>query len=255
MSKLFKIIMAVLIALSLGAPTAFAHQGHSHGHDHGKETLVALGDSISFGYNLGQNNNSPSKSAFPFLIGDKADLRVHNLSVPSLQTQDLLALLETNKKYRQAIRHAEYVTVTIGGFDFVQILRAAYAESGGNAANFEKLLAQKLAGSDVFDNLADIIEEIRSLTDAPIVLYNIYNPFQVNDPLHLLADKFLPGVNSSYAQIAEAFRDVEIADAYNAFGDNQAKFVIAKDVHPTAAGQKVLAKIGFKAFCFDYVKN
>ncbi|ETP69896.1 SGNH/GDSL hydrolase family protein [Planococcus glaciei] len=253
MNKLFKVIVAVLLALSLGTPTAFAHQDHGHGH--GKDSLVALGDSIPFGYNLTTNNSSPAKNAFPGLIADEADLRVRNLGVPGWQTTDLLTALETNQKFRQAVRHADYVTVNIGSNDFLEILRAANAESGGNQQKFQELLAFKLANSDVFDNIAAILEEIRSRTDAPIVLYNIYNPFQVNDPLHRVSDLFLPQINAKFAGLADAYDDVELADAYSAFGNNQAKYVIPRDIHPTAAGHKVLAAIGIEAFCFDFVHN
>lgn len=116
MNKLFKVIAAVLLALSLGTPTAFAHQDHGHGHS--KDSLVALGDSIPFGYNLTKNNSSPAKIAFPSLIGDEADLRVRNLGVPGWQTTDLLTAFETNQKFRQAVRRADYVTVNIGATIF-----------------------------------------------------------------------------------------------------------------------------------------
>lgn len=253
MSKLFKVIVAVLLALSLGTPTAFAHQDHGHGH--GKDSLVALGDSIPFGYNLTKNNDSPAKNAFPSLIGNEADLRVRHLGVPGWQTTDLLTALETNQKFRQAVRHADYVTVNIGSNDFLEILRSANVESGGNQQKFRELLTFKLANSDVFDNIAAILEEIRSLTDAPIVLYNIYNPFQVNDQLHQVSDLFLPQINAKFAQLADAYDDVELADAYSAFGDNQAKYVFPRDIHPTAAGHKVLAAIGLEALCFEPVHN
>lgn len=257
MKKLFKLFSALLIILTFATPTAFASNDHGNGHgkDHGKELLVSLGDSIPFGYGLSKDIGVPSKSAFPYLIGDEADLRVRNLAVPGWQTDDLLAALDTNKKFRKAVKHADYVTVTIGSNDFLEALRIANVESGGNPALLEKLLAQKLAQSDAFDNLADILEEIRSLTDAPIVLYNIYNPFQVNDPAHQLADRFLPQLNATYALLAGDFYNVELADAAAAFGDNQAKYVIKGDIHPTAAGQKVLAKIGLRALCLETAKH
>ena len=249
MTKLFNIFVAVLIALSLGTPSAFADNNH------GKESLVALGDSIPYGYNLGQTNESPAKIAFPFLIGDDADLRVRNLGVPGWQTQDLLAALKTNKNFRKAVHHSDYVTLNIGSNDFLEILRSAHAESGGNSELLRKLIEQKLASSNAFDNLSKIIQEIGSLTDAPIVLYNIYNPFQLNDPFHLVADHYLPQINAVYAEIAHVYYNVELADAYSAFGDNQAEYVIPQDVHPTAAGQEVLAEIGLAALCLETVKH
>lgn len=257
MSKLFKLFSALLIILTFATPTAFASNDHGkdHGYHHGKDLLVSLGDSIAFGYGLSTDIGTPSKAAFPYLIGDEADLRVRNLAVSGWQTDDLLAALENNKKFRKAVKHADYVTVAVGSNDFLEALRLANVESGGDPVRFEKLLAQKLAQSDVFDNLAEILKEIRSLTDEPIVLYNIYNPFQVNDPVHQFADRFLPQINANYALLADAFHDVELADAAAAFGDKQAKYVIKGDVHPTAAGQKLLAKIGLRALCIETVKH
>lgn len=249
MNKLFKFLVAAFIAFTLGTSAAFAD------YNHGKDSLVALGDSIPFGYNLGNNNNRPAKAAFPYLIGEEADLRVRNLGVPGWQSDDLLVALETNKEFRQAVRHAEYVTLNIGSNDFLEILRAANVESGGNSELFQQLVRQKLDTSDAFGNLAEIIQEIRSLTDSPIVLYTIYNPFQLTDQFHQLSDLYLPQINAAFAEIADSFSDVVLADADHAFADNQAEYVILQDIHPTVAGQAALAEIGLEALCLDFAKH
>lgn len=249
MNKLVKILAGALIALSLGSSSALAD------YDHRKESLVALEDSIPFGYNLGDRNDHPAKASFPYLIGDEADLRVRNLGVPGWQTHDLLAALDTNKKFRQAVRHADYVTLNIGNNDFLETLRTANAESGGDPELFQQLIRQKLASSDAFDNLAAILQELRSLTDSPIVLYTIYNPFQLTDQFHQLSDLYLPQINASFAEIADSFSDISLADADQAFGDDQAEYVILQDIHPTVAGQSALAEIGLEALCLNTVKH
>lgn len=245
MKRLIKTVSAVLLVSSLSAPAAYAKN------DNGKESLVALGDSIPFGFNLGQNNQNPAKTSYPYLIGEDGDLRVRNLGISGWQSAQLLNALETNQKYRQALDHADYVSVTIGSNDLLAILRAAAAESGGNQALFQQLLQQKLTTSTVFSNIAETIEEIRSLTDAPIVLYNVYNPFQLNDPLHYLADAVLPQINLGFTGLAASNANVYVADAYSAFGNNQATYVIQGDIHPTNAGQEVLADIGLDALGLD----
>lgn len=237
--------LAVLLAASLMSPTAFAKS------DQAKESFVALGDSIPFGYNLGQNNKNPSKAAYPYLIGAEEDLRVRNLGVPGWQSDQLLDALEEEQKYRQAVSHADYVAITIGNNDLLQILREAGAESAGNPALFQQLLVQKLQADDVFANIAAAIAETRSLTDAPIVLYNVYNPFQLNDSLHYVADAILPMINQTFTALAASSENVFLADANSAFGNNQAAYVIAGDIHPTAAGQQVLADIGSLALGFE----
>lgn len=252
MSKLLRILIVLALILPLPMSTVFAHDDHN---DHGKDSLVALGDSVPFGYSPYSNNKRPAKYAYPYLIGAKADLRVHNLGVPGWQTDDLLAALKSNKKFRQAVKRADYVTVQIGGNDFLAILRAAQTESQGNPVLFNQLLQQKLAASKAFDNLREIVKEIRALTNGRIILYNLYNPFQLNDPLHQVADNYLPQLNSMYQGVADSNKRVSLADAYNAFGNKQAKYVFEGDIHPTKDGQAKLAKIGLKLLKRDYAHH
>lgn len=246
MSKLIRVLIVLVMALSLPMTTAFAHNGH------GKDSLVALGDSIPFGFDPRENNEQPAKHAYPYLIGDKADVKVRNLGVPGWKTTELLTALQHNKKFRQAVKRADYVTIHIGSNDFLEVLRAAGAESGGDNALFHRLFQQKLANSPVFDNLESIIEEVRSLTRARIVLYNVYNPFPLNDPLHQVSDMYLPQINDAYQDLADSSKKVKLADAYSAFGDKQAKYLIPGDVHPSKAGHSKLAKIGEKALYRAY---
>lgn len=236
--------MAVLLVSLLSSPTAFAKS------DNAKESLVAVGDSIPFGYNLGQTNQNPAKTSYPYVIGKLTDLRVRNLGVPGWQSDQLLTALQTNQKYRQAISHSDYVAVTIGSNDFLEILRAAATESGENQLLFQQILQQKLEESDVFENITQTIQEVRSLTDSPIVLYNVYNPFQLTDPLlHNVSDVFLTQIiNPAFAVLAFSYQDVYLADAYNAFGNDQARYVLPGDIHPTEDGQAKLAEISLQAF-------
>lgn len=245
MKKITKSLAVLILATSVAMPSAFAKS------DQGKDSLVALGDSIPFGLNLGQTNQNPYKMSYPYLIGDEGDLRVRNLGVSGWQSDQLLVALESDQQYRQAVNHADYVTITIGNNDLLQILREAATESGGDQTLFQQLLTQKIAANDVFANIAATIAETRSLTDAPIVLYNVYNPFQITDPLHYVADGVLPVINQAFAFLAATNGNVYLADAYNAVGNNQATYVIAGDIHPTEAGQQLLAEIGSALFGFN----
>ena len=242
MKKLIKMIVFVLLASLLASPTVFAKS------DNAKESLVAVGDSIPFGLNLGQTNQNPAKTSYPYVIGKLADLRVRNLGVSGWQSDQLLEALQTDQKYRQAIIPSDYVAVTIGNNDLLAILREAATESGGNQALFQQLLQLKLSQSDVFSNIQQILTEIRSLTDSPIVLYNVYNPFQLTDRLHYVADSVLPTINTAFTALAFSNADVYLSDAYTAFGNNQALYVLPGDIHPTKAGQAKLAEIGLNAF-------
>lgn len=242
MKKIFKLSALLLVINLLFSPTTFAKS------DNGNTLLVALGDSIPYGYNLSKNNENPSMFAFPYLIGNEANLQVRNLGVPGWKTIDLLRALRTDQTYRQAVKHADYITINIGNNDLLQALKAAQADSGGDPVLFTPLLQQKITGSNLFRNLGEIIKEARTLTDAPIAIYNVYNPFQKDTSLHRVALQVLPIINSTYEKLTTVFHylydDVLLADAYAAFGQNQATYVIPDDIHPTIKGQIKLAQIG-----------
>jgi lysophospholipase L1-like esterase len=248
MKKIFRSLMFVLAISLLFSSVTFAKS------DNAKKSLVALGDSIPYGYNLGNTNEHPSRDAFPYLIGEDADLRVRNLGEPGWTTDQLINTLETDQKFRQAIRHADYITLNIGNNDLLAVLNQANIDSNGNPNLFMLLLNQRLpvATQTITANLGDITQQIRLLTDAPIAVYNIYNPFQVDNPmLHNLGNLVLPGFNYAMGNLTSTlnlyYSNVLLADAFTAFGIDQATYVIRDDIHPTKAGQEVLAQIGLEA--------
>lgn len=226
--KLISTLSAVVLATSLFSTSVLAKDNNS------KDSLVALGDSISYGFNLENNNEHTSRDAFPYLIGKDATLRVRDLAIPGLKTTDFLSVLGT-KKYQEAIEHADYITLTIGGND----LTAAFSDN--------QVTQQEL--SQILNNIKMDLQAIRKLTDAPIVLYNTYNPYQVTDTRHGVGNVILAGFNAQLELLVGYLGDpkIVVADAYHAFGDRQDLYVRVNDIHPTILGQQLLAQIGLEA--------
>lgn len=244
-----KIIRPLLTALILASSLSLSVTGVALAKDNnGQKSLVALGDSITYGYNLGVNNQHPSKDAFPSIIGQDGHLRVRNLAEPGWTTEDLLAALST-EKYQQALKHADYVTLDIGSND---LLRALKLSQETNVDLYNLLVNDTLP--TLKNNLATSIIEIRKHTRAPIIVYNIYNPFRLDTPqniaLHRLSDQLLPSfVNPLISTTVQQLRyqgvlNVIIADAYTAFEIAPNAYIRENDIHPTEAGQEVLANIG-----------
>lgn len=247
-----KKIFALLAALVLVFPIIPSDAGAKGGN--GKDSLVALGDSIPFGYNLENHNHRPSRDAFPHLIGEQADLRVRNLGQPGWTTEDLLTALQTDEKFRQSVRHADYVTISIGNNDLLSEFSSPDDQrvigqllQGGLTLDEWTLVHRMLEVPALLGNLNQIITEIKSLSDAEIVLYNIYNPFFTSDyERYGIANALLNGINPLIAGLSDD--RVEIADAFTAFsGGNHNDFLIPGDIHPTFLGQQELAEIGFEA--------
>ncbi|GFN31167.1 SGNH/GDSL hydrolase family protein [Paenibacillus xylaniclasticus] len=214
-----------------------------------QKSYVALGDSISYGYNLGPNNDKPSLLAFPYLLGGSANLKVTNFGVPGMTSGELLTALQTDSKYISSLQKADYVTMNIGNNDLLGALSAAKEADG----TVDPVKLQQALGTvlpTMISNIKNSILEVRKYTNAPIAVYNIYNPAQVSDPMHTQFTTLLTTVvNPNIATLVSALApyNVTLANAYNAFGENQKLFVRPNDIHPTVLGHIILASIGFSA--------
>ncbi|MDN7228178.1 GDSL-type esterase/lipase family protein [Planococcus sp. N064] len=208
-----------------------------------QETLVALGDSITYGANL----EDSGQSAYPYLIGKDAGFEVQNLAVSGWQTAQVTAALREDEDYRQKVQDADVIAMTIGSNDLLEILRLAETSGAGDPQQMGEILRQELSNSIVFDKIGGLIEEIQSLTDAQILLYNIYNPFPFTNPIYQIGEALLPQVNATFQEVAEGYENVYLVDAYSAFNGKQEDYIIPGDIHPTEEGQAVLAEIGLEA--------
>jgi lysophospholipase L1-like esterase len=211
-----------------------------------KKSLVALGDSITFGWNLSPTNDSPSDKAFPSLIANSEDdYQVSNLAVGGAASGDLLALLKT-KSYRDALTRASVITLEIGSNDFLLGARSIIEKLTSIPGYTPTLADMQVIGlitKQYSMNMAAIISEIRSVTKAPIILYNIYNPFYGID-LQAGALLALPNmIINSY----DSDPSIVVADAFSAFAGKQNNLVMPNDVHPNIDGHYVLAQLGLYA--------
>ncbi len=229
--------LTIALTGSLFTTTAFAME--NNGQSNGNIELVSLGDSITFGYNLGIKNGEPSSYAFPYLIAENTNLEVRDLGVPGWTTKNLLKALKNDNNFRNSINQADYITLDIGNNDLLHVLK----KNKDNLTEIPSVIDSMLPA--LSQNLNEIIKEVRSLSDAPIVIYNFYNPYQINNPLHYLSNELLTkSINPVIAKVARKNKNIKIADAFNAFDKNQAVYVRKGDIHPTIKGQEVLALIG-----------
>jgi lysophospholipase L1-like esterase len=245
--KRFSFLLILLLALgTIFSSVASAKKQEKH-------NLVALGDSITFGYNLEPNQIKPSPRAFPNLI-DKEEFKVTNLGVPGWTSAELLNALKTNPVFINSLNTADVVTLNIGSNDFIQ------------AAGLQQLLAthtpvqdtQQLelqllaAQQQLINNLPNIITEIKKHTNAPIIFYNLYNPIGAStDPvigsLHLLGEQFIPKINNFIYKPIAIQSGALLVDAYSTFNGKEAKYILPGDVHPSFAGHKALAELADEA--------
>ncbi|MYL20446.1 SGNH/GDSL hydrolase family protein [Halobacillus litoralis] len=211
--------------------------GSAHVYSSEKQ-ITALGDSIPYGYQLTPGNKQASPQAFPYLIGEKSGMAVHNLSVPGLTSGELLQELKTNKAVRKTVADSDYVLLYIGGNDLLNFLKQ---NDPGHGVDLEK--AAPVIRNLIY-NVYSTILEIDALTDGEIFIYNLYNPYpaasdQLNAPLAYINKQY-----QSLVQLVRHFASVTLLDAYEVF-DGHPEYIIERDVHPNKKGQEKLAELGW----------
>ncbi|PSR26287.1 MAG: hypothetical protein C7B47_10930 [Sulfobacillus thermosulfidooxidans] len=207
-------------------------------------SLVALGDSISFGYNLG-SNLQPSPLAFPYLIGQQEHLPVNDLAVPGWTSTNLLTALNT-PLYLETLKTAKVVTIDIGNNDLLSIaLKDGILFSSADQLTPSEESAISQALNQFRINLGMILTEVhQEAPQAHIVLYNIYNPIPTQmAALHNLVNPPILAMNQIIAKAALAFH-IPVANAYQAFDGHEQQDIITENVHPSVLGQETLATLG-----------
>ncbi|RXT04316.1 GDSL-type esterase/lipase family protein [Ammoniphilus sp. CFH 90114] len=220
-----------------------------------KKKLVVLGDSIVTGYHLENTTLQPSDHAFPYLIGAELDYQVDNLGVPGWTTADLLKALKT-PSYKEALKKADSVVLYIGSNDLLKAMSGIILKLKQNTSyqpTEEEIKGMFPSVMGIMTHLPAIMKEIRQETDAPIVLYTLYNPFPSDMRVFQASESILQPLNFFYRWAAAQTHDVHIADAYRAFSGQQKQYVRiqAADIHPSEEGQQALAKVGKEVLTRD----
>ncbi|NKE08212.1 MULTISPECIES: GDSL-type esterase/lipase family protein [Mesobacillus] len=246
MRKLSQIFLLLTIFLMAGS--IFTSKSFSMENEEGALNVVALGDSITYGWNLEQDRSKPSVKAFPYLISENA--AVTNISYPGWTSTQLLDHMKTLPHVIPSLQEADVVTLNIGSNDLLQAAGIQKILAGGVPVAPTPEMEQKIAAASaqLAVNLQEILTMIKSQTDVPIILYNVYNPFGPSaEPfpasLHLLGEQITKNVNEQVINPIAYHSGALVADANSAFSGQQNQYIIPGDIHPNETGHIVLAGI------------
>jgi lysophospholipase L1-like esterase len=197
-------------------------------------TYVALGDSIAFGIGSLTLTGYPQRFAVVLhrRLGQLVTLQ--NLSVFGLTSGELLGSIESDERWRTAIRKAGLITINIGGND---LLRCNYQGSclPGALQTFRA-------------NWEGILREIRILNPkAPIYTFTLYNPYPLDDVRRPPVAEGIGALNAIVTDpgLVSAYQVNGIADVAGAFRGQECDwtwFCRIGDVHPTDAGHAAIAQ-------------
>lgn len=247
-----------------------------------QERLLALGDSIAFGYSpFGNFSKDKNFIGYPEVLkSDHAVDALKNASCPGESSASFFSTTAPDNgcrayrsKYRLHVNYGQHetqldyalarvtseeaedvpttITLNISGNDIFLLQAACASDPRGPAACFAAG-APALIGS-VARNVATILGSLRAAGyQGQIVYMNLYSGDYTN-PSTLA---FLGALNATVSNVARQF-GAEIADAFGAFGDATAPYGGSAcaaglliplpsgtgcDVHPSALGASLLAQ-------------
>ncbi|MBU9713568.1 GDSL-type esterase/lipase family protein [Evansella tamaricis] len=247
--------ISIILALLIFIVHLSASEKEVIAEEQNRKKLVSLGDSITAGYNL----DNSEKQAFPFLI-DEERFEVENLGVPGWTSSDLLYVLENDETFWSPIQHANMVTINIGNNDLlyaIQFYDLIETEDLNSIDPFQIEADVQKAQQDLAENLTHIINTIRERTEAPIILYNLYNPVITDGTffwnlVYNIIDDMVEDLNDHiFSNYHSQLDQVAVVDVHTAFSGKQDEYIFEGDIHPNEFGQKKLAKLAREAIKRD----
>ncbi len=223
MKKLLALLLCAALCACLLAPCSAAS----------RTSYLVLGDSIGYGSGL----SNPKEAVYGRIVADTIGADYRNDAVPGFSSQNLLALMKTDR-VKDDIRKADIISISIGGNNYI-------------LGNMPGLMADVLVRGDVsqfnridkayYEDLCEIFAGIRDLNpDAVILMQTLYNP--QTGYVGEVYDYGCERINGSVRRYAETYPgEIEIVDVAAYLTDHSTDFASDR-VHPSAAGNEKIAR-------------
>ncbi|MDR0883795.1 MAG: SGNH/GDSL hydrolase family protein [Oscillospiraceae bacterium] len=224
MKKILSLLLALVLVCTMILPAVAATP---------KKNALFLGDSIAAGATL----QNADEACYGAILANTIGYSYTNDAQSGRTTSALLTRL-SNPDVQKLVRKANLISISIGGNDFLLsnileiVVKAALLN---DYTKLDELVARAA------DNITAIVKKVRTLNpSAVLVLQTVYNPQfgPLRETFQLGLDRLNDALRAIQKKNPKSFT---LVDVVKAFGED--KSLIAVDgIHPSAAGQKVIAE-------------
>ncbi|WP_223700680.1 GDSL-type esterase/lipase family protein [Sutcliffiella deserti] len=224
MQKMIRIAVLVLFVSLISYPPVTA-ESPKH------ITYIALGDSLTAGLGSSEENYLRLHGFVPQFtkyLRLTSTVKVENYGIPGLTSTGLFALLQADEALRNRLKTANIISVSIGGNDFLQTIRA-------NSTVEEEEL--NLSMRILKNTIGELYDTLRHLNpEAKIFLIGLYNPYPSGHELHQHGSEYAPKYNEILEELASS--STLVVSPYEAFIGKEDKLthILEEDIHPNDLG-------------------
>ncbi|MFE4714684.1 MULTISPECIES: GDSL-type esterase/lipase family protein [Paenibacillus] len=195
---------------------------------------TALGDSLTTGFGALPGNG------FVPVYRRTAESRLgsfvasSNLGVNGMTTAELEQRLRRSNVFRQSVREADIITISIGGND---LIRAAKSGSGPNGISPRVLQKSLQECRQNFGGIMNSLGQLKAGTREPYIIriVGLYNPYPQVEEATAWVRQF-----NQYAS-GYSSRVVGFASIYGEFAGNERGLLSIDHLHPNGRGYRVIA--------------
>lgn len=208
---------------------------------------LALGDSITSGFGVEENNTYPYK-IYEYL-NTIYNAKYTNDAISGYTTEQFISLLENNNIINK-IKTADLITLSIGSNDILKHLNPSIINRA--TEEFQNDIKNQI--KETKNNLNEIISDIKSINkDVKLILIPFYNPFNIISPIITLnntltilnqtkdeLNDYINTLISNYDNIYCDFNLIKILENKPNLNFNYEQSII--DPHPNALGHEKISK-------------
>lgn len=201
-------------------------------------SYIAIGDSLTAGYGSTEHNYLRINGFVPQFVSylrKTHEVTVENYGIPGISSIGLLTYLQTDIGLQNRLKEADIITLSIGGNDFLQTIRAM--------SNVEEreLKQRALLLEQTYDTLYAFLRDLNK--EAQIYLIGLYNPYPANHPLREPGIKYAEAFNEQLEKHSKK-ENTFLINPLQAFLNKETTYTHIKedDIHPTDEGYTIIVK-------------